>query len=102
MDLIKSMTGFGRAQKVFANKEITVEIRSVNHRYFEFSARVPRAYSYLEERLKSHLKTTISRGKIEASVMIAAVEGETTMLSYWQSPLIFSPFSFVFLRGTKI
>ena len=78
MDLIKSMTGFGRAQKVFANKEITVEIRSVNHRYFEFSARVPRAYSYLEERLKSHLKTTISRGKIEASVMIAAVEGETT------------------------
>lgn len=78
MDLIKSMTGFGRAQKVFANKEITVEIRSVNHRYFEFSARVPRAYSYLEERLKNHLKTTISRGKIEASVMIAAVEGETT------------------------
>ena len=78
MDLIKSMTGFGRAQKVFANKEITVEIRSVNHRYFEFSARVPRAYSYLEERPKSHLKTTISRGKIEVSVMIAAVEGETT------------------------
>ncbi len=78
MDLIKSMTGFGRAQKVFANKEITVEIRSVNHRYFEFSARVPRAYSYLEERLKSHLKTTISRGKIEVSVMISAVEGETT------------------------
>ena len=77
MDLIKSMTGFGRAQKVFANKEITVEIRSVNHRYFEFSARVPRAYSNLEERLKSHLKTTISRGKIEVSVMIAAVEGET-------------------------
>ena len=72
------MTGFGRATKIFSNKEITVEIRSVNHRYFEFSARVPRIYSYLEERLKSHLKTTISRGKVEVSVMIAAVEGETT------------------------
>ena len=76
--MIKSMTGFGRATKIFSNKEITVEIRSVNHRYFEFSARVPRIYSYLEERLKSHLKTTISRGKVEVSVMIAAVEGETT------------------------
>ncbi len=78
MDLIKSMTGFGRAQKLFEHKEITVEIRSVNHRYFEFSARVPRAYSYLEERLKSHLKATISRGKVEVGVLIAAVEGESS------------------------
>lgn len=76
--MIKSMTGFGRATKIFSNKEVTVEIRSVNHRYFEFSARVPRVYSYLEERLKSYLKSTISRGKVEVSVIIAAVEGETT------------------------
>lgn len=78
MELIKSMTGFGRAQKVIGTKEIVVEIRSVNHRYFEFSARVPRAYSYLEERLKSYVKTLISRGKVEVGVTINAVEGETT------------------------
>lgn len=78
MNMIKSMTGFGRAQKVIGTKEITVEIKAVNHRYFEFSARVPRAYSYLEERLKSHVKTLVFRGKVEVSVSVAAIEGETT------------------------
>ena len=78
MDLIKSMTGFGRAQKIIGTKEITVEIRAVNHRYFECSARVPRSYSYLEEKLKSYVKTQISRGKVEISVSIASIEGETT------------------------
>ena len=51
--MIKSMTGFGRAQCAFDDYTITAEIKSVNHRYFEFSARVPRAYGFLEETLKN-------------------------------------------------
>ena len=47
--MIRSMTGYGRAQELRNGRDITVEFRSVNHRYFEFSARVPRAYGYLEE-----------------------------------------------------
>ena len=48
---VRSMTGYGRARQLIGNKEITVEIRSVNHRFLEYSSRVPRAYAYLEEKL---------------------------------------------------
>jgi uncharacterized protein (TIGR00255 family) len=64
------MTGFGRAKKEIDSLDITVEIKSVNHRYFEFSARLPRSYNFLEEKLKSFLAQNISRGKVEISVMI--------------------------------
>ena len=49
--MISSMTGFGRAQQVVEGREITVEVKSVNHRFVEFAARTPRAYGYLEEKL---------------------------------------------------
>ncbi len=68
--MIKSMTGFGRAQKSVGSFDVTVEIKSVNHKYFEFSSRVPRNYSFLEEQLKSFLKERISRGKVEAYVTL--------------------------------
>ena len=73
--MIKSMTGFGREQGVIDGYEILVEIRSVNHRYFEFSSRVPRSFGYLDEKLKSLLSERISRGKVEASVTIFKTEG---------------------------
>lgn len=68
--MVRSMTGFGRAKKEIDSLDITVEIKSVNHRYFEFSARLPRSYNFLEEKLKSFLSEYISRGKVEISVMI--------------------------------
>ena len=49
--MIKSMTGFGREHIVANGREIIVEIRSVNHRYYEFTSRTPRAYGYLDEKL---------------------------------------------------
>lgn len=72
--MIKSMTGFGRAVEVLNGKSITVEIRSVNHRYYEVSSRVPRSYSFAEEKLKNLLKTKISRGKVEVSVLVQNTE----------------------------
>ena len=78
--MIKSMTGFGRAEQIIDGRDIIVEIRSVNHRYYEFSARVPRAYGYIEEKLKSFLNGRISRGKVEVSVSIAAVEAADTLI----------------------
>ena len=68
--MVRSMTGFGRAKEQIDGLDITVEIKSVNHRYFEFSCRLPRAYSFLEEKLKSKLSESISRGKVEVSVLI--------------------------------
>lgn len=78
--MIKSMTGFGRAEEIIEGRDIIVEIRSVNHRYYEFSARVPRAYGYIEEKLKSYLNGRISRGKVEVSVSITAIEAADTQI----------------------
>ena len=69
------MTGFGRERAAFDEREILVEIRSVNHRFYEFTARTPRAYGYLDEKLKALLGGKISRGKVEVSVYIYNKEG---------------------------
>lgn len=74
--MIHSMTGYGREQTIIDGREITVEIKSVNHRYSEFSVRVPRAYGYLEEKLKTLIKENISRGKIEVNVTINNLNGK--------------------------
>lgn len=73
--MLKSMTGYGRAQQCIDNYEITVEIKSVNHRFFEFNAKTPRAYGYLDEKLKSFVQRSVSRGKIDVGVTIYKTEG---------------------------
>ena len=72
--MIKSMTGFGRGHQVLNGRDITVEIRAVNHRYYEFSSRLPRSLGYVEDKLKTLLQGRISRGKVEVSVLINNVE----------------------------
>ena len=74
------MTGFGRAKKNFDGFDITVEIRSVNHRFFEFSSRVPRAYMFLDEKIKSIVQQRVSRGKVEAAVIIESTDGNSVVL----------------------
>lgn len=71
---MRSMTGYGKSQNIIDGREISVEIRSVNHRYYEFSSRIPRNYAYLEERLKTLLHQKITRGKVEVSVSVNNVE----------------------------
>lgn len=68
------MTGFGRGHQVLNGRDITVEIRAVNHRYYEFSSRLPRSLGYVEDKLKTLLQGRISRGKVEVSVLINNVE----------------------------
>ena len=72
--MIRSMTGFGRSQDILDGMSISVEIKSVNHRYFDFSCRVPRSYGFLEEKLKTYIQTLVARGKIECYVSIEALE----------------------------
>ena len=79
--MLKSMTGYGRAQNILHGRDIIVEIRSVNHRYYEYSSRIPRAYSYIDEKLKALLKSQISRGKVEISVSISNIEGKDTEIA---------------------
>lgn len=70
--MIKSMTGFGRCEAEINGREITVEVKSVNHRYFEFSCRTPRGYGFLDDKLKSYVNSRVSRGKIDMFVTIDA------------------------------
>lgn len=80
--MISSMTGFGKSTELINNREITVEIKSVNHRYFEFSARTPRAYAFLEEKIKSFVQKKVSRGKVEVNVFIVNVgESDTKIVA---------------------
>lgn len=75
--MVKSMTGFGRAVGEIDGYVITVEIKSVNHRYFEFSSRIPRQYGFLDEKLKSYINSRVSRGKVECFVSIEALNTES-------------------------
>ena len=72
--MIRSMTGYGRGQQTLGGMDITVEIRSVNHRYYEYSSRLPRVYGFLDERLKNYLQKTVSRGKVDVGVWIDTVD----------------------------
>lgn len=78
--MIRSMTGFGRAEETISGRSICAEIRSVNHRYYEFSARVPRSMGFLEEKLKGFLGESISRGKVEVSVTVISAEAADTLI----------------------
>lgn len=74
--MIRSMTGYGRSQAVVDTMSITVELKSVNHRYFEFSSRVPRNYGFLDEKLKSYIGSRVSRGKVECYVSVENLEDD--------------------------
>ena len=65
---MKSMTGFGRAKLEKNNRIYNVEIKSVNHKYSDISIKMPRSFSYLEEKLKKEITANISRGKIDVYI----------------------------------
>ena len=66
--MIRSMTGYGRAEHVAAQGRWSVELRSVNHRYCEISLRLPRFAQHLENRVRTYLQDALVRGKITANV----------------------------------
>lgn len=79
--MILSMTGFGRGTAVRNGREITVELRSVNSRYFEYSSRIPRTCNYMDSRLKKQLNQRISRGKVELSLTMQEVDAGDTVVT---------------------
>ena len=68
--MIRSMTGFGRGEYSDEISKVTVEIRSVNHRYLDIYVKMPRRYSFAEETIKSAIKERVHRGKVEVSVSV--------------------------------
>lgn len=68
--MIKSMTGFGRSEYTDGKRNITVEIKSVNHRYSDISIKMPRRYGFAEDKVKNAVKEHIRRGKVDVSIMV--------------------------------
>ena len=69
--MVRSMTAFGRAKREGEARSITVEIKSVNSRFFDCNVKLPRAYIFLEERIKEHVKrTAVARAKVDVFVTV--------------------------------
>lgn len=78
--MIKSMTGFGRSEYNDGKRNIIVEIRSVNHRYGDINVKMPRRYSFVEDKIKSTVKRVARRGKIDVSIIVENItEDDTTV-----------------------
>ncbi len=79
--MIRSMTGYGNCRKIVDGREINVELRSVNHRYLEISCKVPKEMNFLEEKIKSVIKQSVFRGKMDIYVSVGADENEQAIVS---------------------
>ena len=80
--MVKSMTAFGRAKHEGEKKDITVEIKSVNSRFFDCTVKMPRAYSFLEERIKAYIqKNAISRAKVDVYITVESHSSLTGQIS---------------------
>ena len=78
--MIKSMTGFGRGEYSDGKRNVIVEIKSVNHRYSDITVKMPRRYSFAEDRIKNVVKDIARRGKIEISIIVENLtEDDTTV-----------------------
>lgn len=68
--MVRSMTGYGRGIYSDNQRSITVEVKAVNHRYCDITVKMPRKYSFAEEKIKAAAKEVMRRGKIEIGVSI--------------------------------
>ena len=73
--MIRSMTGFGRCRETVEGLDITVEIKSVNSRFLDCTAKISRAYGYLEERVKPYLMSRgVTRGKVDVWISVDVMD----------------------------
>lgn len=79
--MVKSMTGYGRARQTLGNRDITVEVRSVNNRYLDTTVKLPRAYIFTEDAIKQRVQKAVSRGKLDVFVTIDASAADETVVT---------------------
>ena len=68
--MLKSMTGYGRCEHIIGSKQITAEIKSVNHRFSDYNIKVPRQYGFLEDKVRERASRDIARGKVDIYISI--------------------------------
>ncbi len=78
---MRSMTGYGRCEMNIDGMDISVEIKSVNHRFADYNIRVPRYYGFMEDRVKKYLQQHISRGKVDVYVSISDKNDDSKVIT---------------------
>jgi len=89
--MIRSMTGFGRRQTAWQDGSVTVEVRSVNHRFLEVACRLPRSLNHLEEMFKKAVQQRCTRGRIDLPFLYKEGRAEprpSVLTNPWQSSTI--------------
>ena len=79
--MVKSMTGYGRARETLHQRDITVEVRSVNNRYLDCNIKLPRIYVFAEDAIKAKVQESISRGKVDVFVTIDASAADVSVVT---------------------
>ena len=80
--MIRSMTGFGRCRQTVEGLDITVEIKSVNSRFLDCTAKISRAYGYLEERIKPYLMNRgVTRGKVDVWISVEVMDSGSVQIT---------------------
>lgn len=80
--MIKSMTGFGRAEIAESTKKCTVEIKSVNHRYLDLAIKMPKKLNFFESSIRNVLKEYIQRGKVDVFITFEDVKEQNVSIKY--------------------
>lgn len=72
--MVKSMTGYGRGEATAEGRHVLFEIKSVNHKFFECNVKLPRAYLFLEDKLRAYVQGRVSRGKVDLFLQVETLE----------------------------
>ena len=80
--MIKSMTGFGRCEIEEGNRKVTVEMKSVNHRYLDVNIKMPKKLSFFESSIRNELKNYVQRGKIDIFISYEDFSENTVSIKY--------------------
>ena len=79
--MVKSMTGYGRFRETLHQRDITVEVRSVNNRFLDCTVKMPRAYVFAEDAVKTRVRSAVSRGKVDVFVTIDASAADVSVVT---------------------
>ena len=79
--MIRSMTGYGRAKETIHNRDITIELRSVNNRFLDCMVKIPRVYTFCEDVVRAQVQKAITRGKVDVFITIQSVGAEATTVT---------------------
>lgn len=79
--MLQSMTGFGRCDTVIDGFHVQIQIKSVNHRYSDFTIKTPRYYNFLEDKLRNLAMAAVSRGKVEIILSLEREESDDKVIT---------------------